>query len=155
MRSQGYALHLDFSKGEYAGRLSGFLTETVITVMLQTGDYAAVDMVSLFLGALVDRLCGVSNFVVSKSDTKYVYMVGFFFRRHRRPGRTEMDVHDVNRPIENFKRGSREIFGLHQSSFMENSTFHDLDYLVDDLRATGGIEYFHVGKYERSHKHVK
>lgn len=48
----GYSVHIDYSKGESAGRLVGLFTENGLLGMLEACHYDSVDVVFTFLGSL-------------------------------------------------------------------------------------------------------
>lgn len=58
-KAPGHVLRVHYSKGESAGQVEGFFNEAAIIEMLEEYDYGAVDMVSPFIGRIVDQLCGL------------------------------------------------------------------------------------------------
>lgn len=54
-----YGLHVDFLKSPVNGRLFGLFTWTSLMGMLEAADFNIVDMVSPFLGAIIEDCCGL------------------------------------------------------------------------------------------------
>lgn len=54
-----YGLQVDQVKGECGGRLSGLFIDTGIIGILQA--YDTLNMVSTFVGAMIDQCCGLEN----------------------------------------------------------------------------------------------
>lgn len=50
-------LHVDFAKGNSLDMLSEFFNETGIVGILEAKDYDKIDLVSPFIGAIIDQLC--------------------------------------------------------------------------------------------------
>lgn len=154
--SRGYGLHVDFSSGESGLRLSGFFTEHGIVGMLEAKDYDVMDMVSPFIGAIIDRCCGLVDVAtVTSSFTQYVDLVSFIFRRNMVPGWTNLCLQSLDQEVQDFKHSTFDAFSMYQSSRMGTSKWHFLDHLVGDLRDMGGIEYLSCGQYEYSHRLTK
>lgn len=155
-RSPGYGIHCDYSKGECGGRLNGFFTETGIVGMLEAKEYDSVDMVSPFLGAIIDACCGLTDTAdVTQSYTDYADLVDFIYRRNDCPGWTEEELSNLSSKIAAFKLRARSTFARYQPSSMGTVKWHLMDHIVADLRAVGGVEYLHGGIYEESHKLFK
>ena len=69
--SKGYGIHVDYSKGVVGPRLNGFFTENGIIGMLEGKDYEAMDIVSPFLGAILDMCWGEQdNAPITRTYTK-------------------------------------------------------------------------------------
>lgn len=124
--------------------------------MLEAKDYDSVDMVSPFLGSIIDYCCGTAYHApVTKAFTMYVDMVAFITRRFRTPGWTEDELTELDYDIKAFKSHSCSVFSSYQASGMGTSKWHSLDHVVESLRHVGGIEYLHGGLYEHAHKRFK
>lgn len=75
----------DYFMGDYGERLTGFLNEPGITGMLETSDHEALDMVSRFIGAIVDPLSGLYLGSITKAFTPNADHLGFLHQREMRP----------------------------------------------------------------------
>lgn len=154
--SSGYGLHVDFSKGETAGRLSGFFTETGVVGMLEAQNFDTLDMVAPFLGAVVDTCCGTEEKApVTNTYVAYSELLDFIYRRRTYPSWNEAELGVLITMIGSFKTIARDTFGKYQASNMGTSKWHALEHVVDNLRDLGGIQYMHGGLYEQSHKNFK
>lgn len=73
--------------------------------MLKASNLNAVHNVSLFLGALVDALCGLSRTAeVTSAMNEYVEMINLVFRRHMSFEWTEKTIHLLERCIRLFNK---------------------------------------------------
>lgn len=57
--SPAYDLRVDLSKWEAVGKMSGVFNIEGVSSILEASDYDRVDLVSSFLGKIVDRCCGM------------------------------------------------------------------------------------------------
>lgn len=53
--------HVDFSEERRTNILNGFFNKRDVIDMLEAKDYDRIDMVSPFMGEIVERLCGFDN----------------------------------------------------------------------------------------------
>ena len=154
--SPGFNLRVDFSRRCSGGTLSGLFTETGLVGMLEGADFNSVDMVSPFLGSIIDRCCdNILIAPVTTVFTKYVELVNFIGRVDCTPGWTQSDLHKLKTDICSFKDVGRSTFGAYQPSGMGTPKWHMLDHLPSDLERTGGLEYLKSDLYEMAHKSVK
>lgn len=54
-------VQIDFAEPGITSRLSGLFTESGLTGMLKASDYRAVDIASLFTGAIVEKCCSLDK----------------------------------------------------------------------------------------------
>ena len=154
--SKGHGIHVDYSKGVVGPRLNGFFTENGIIGMLEGKDYEAMDIVSPFLGAILDMCCGEQdNAPITRTYTKYSEILNFVNRSWLLPGWDDASLRKLKSMIKSFKEVARMTFEKYQVSGMGTTKFHSLDHLVDDLKVMGGIEYLHGGLFEKVHKILK
>lgn len=77
-----FRLQVDFSRNDSKTSEKGFFQENGLIEMLEALDFIKVDQLSLFLGSVVDLLCGKeSRAEVTAVFTLYVEFISFFFRR--------------------------------------------------------------------------
>lgn len=70
--STGYRLHVDYSRGESGGSLSGFFLDAGIMGMLEGHGYELMDMISPFIGAIIDTRYGeLTDVAVTTVFTKF------------------------------------------------------------------------------------
>lgn len=93
--------------------------------------------------------------MITKTFTKYVDLVNKIHRRGTTPGSNEFELQDLSNDIKDFMGDVRSTFARYQASSMGTSKFHLLNHVVEDIRATGGIEYLSSSLYEKSHKSFK
>lgn len=84
------------------------------TDMLQALEYNAIDQKTPFFGEIVDTCSGNSKSApVAEVSTANVDLLNRVYRR-----RTEVELMESKRPINNFKRMTRAVFGPSQASSM-------------------------------------
>lgn len=153
--SAGYGLHVDFSKGDHANRLNGFFTETGVVGMIEGKDYDNLDMVFPFVGAIIDRCCGLSDAPLASCFTRYTDMFNLTFRYCRRPGWSNGELHQLSSMLEALKREATSVFSRYQPSEMKTCKWHGLDHLLDDIRDVGNVHCLHGGLFECAHRIFK
>lgn len=71
----GYDMYVDFSKGEKTLELNCFFNTAGVMGMIEAKDYDKIDMVSPFMGAIVDRLYGLDHVATTSSYVRYVKVI--------------------------------------------------------------------------------
>ena len=103
--SPGYDLHVDFSKGFTGERLSDLFMDDGLIGMLEAADIKTVDMLSPFLGALIDTYCGeFDKAPVTTVFTQYVDLVDVVYRRNQVPGWSELELPDLSGGIASYQQ---------------------------------------------------
>lgn len=95
--------------------LLGFSNETYITGMLEASDYEALDMVSTFIGTLVDRLCRFECGLIAKAFTLHDELLKFVHLKGRRPDETESNLQILSKNIVDFRREAYRGFASYQT----------------------------------------
>lgn len=86
-------MKVDISKGLTADRISGLCTDDSIVGILDASDHEFIDIVSPFLGALVDTCCrGFGITPVISVFVKFVQLVNGSARINRRPIYSDEDL---------------------------------------------------------------
>lgn len=77
LKSSGYGITIDFSKGDAVSACSsGLLLETGLVRMLEAYDYDSLDQIFPFLGALADVFCcNLKKPEVTRVFTLYIYLL--------------------------------------------------------------------------------
>ena len=151
-----YNLHVDFSKGNIDGKISGLFNEHGLIGMLEAADMKSIDMVSPFLGAIIDRCCAeVVTAPVTGTFTLFIDMIDEIYERDRIPGWTDSCLDALSRTIRLFKAQGRKVFENFQPSSMGFPKWHSLDHVVEDISSTGSISYMEGDLYEMAHKTIK
>lgn len=111
---------------------------------------------SLFLGTLVDSMCGrFVTAVVTKAFKEYVYMVNFLFICHIRFEWTEESIQHLGSCIRFFKEKVTVHSGRYQIFALLTQTWHALDQLCEAITHAGALYILHAGVYEPSHEWFK
>lgn len=121
----------------------------------KAADYKIVDKVAPFFGALVGCCRGLhEDAVITSVFVNHVEMKDLIKRRRMFPGWSEPELQCLQKSITSFKDGARSVFRKYQPSKMGTSKWLALDLLVH-LREVGGVQYFHGGIFEQTHKELK
>ena len=156
IESPAARFNVDFSTGKSQGDLDGFYTSDGIVGMLEASDFACLDQVFPFVGALMDHLCGeVGESPTTKVMTLYSDLLAQLYRRGMDPGHTEGSLKELGNIIRDFKDCAREIYGAFQSSGMGTLKFHFLDHVVSDIERIGSPESMSASFFESAHSEVK
>lgn len=154
--SVGYDLHVDFSKHSCSGTISGLFTDSGIAGMLEASDLKSVDMVSPFLGAIIDRCCGeVEGAPITKVFTQFKDLMDEVYQRNKVPGWSETCLRKLSTMISNFKTVGCNVFREYQPSSMGFPKWHLLDHIVSDISSLGSVVYMEEDLYEMAHKTAK
>lgn len=149
-----YDLYIDFSKGGETDKLNGLFKETGVMGMLDAEDYDKIYMVSSFMGAIVNRLCGLDHTPITPS---YVPNVEVNYAIHlygRRPGRRREELEELCKMIKKSNEFVLPLFAQYQASELQNCKRNSLTDRVDNIEDVGSIEVLHSGKHESAHKHL-
>lgn len=124
--------------------------------MLQANYYDAVDIVSPFLGSIIEYCCVTPYHApMGNAFAMYVDMGIVITRTFRTPGWTEGEHMELDDEITAFKSHARAVFESYQASSMGPSKWHSLHHVVESQGHVGGIEYIHGSLYEHASKRFK
>lgn len=150
---KGCGIWLDFRKSYQTKYLNGFFRDAGLTGRLEASDYDAVDLVSLFLGALADEFCGLYKTAeVTKVFTQYVNNVNFVFKKFLDTGWSDDKTPKLERDIISSKTFKLQIFSAYKPSGMASQQWHALDHICDAIRELGDVTYLHAVVFRNSHK---
>jgi hypothetical protein len=142
-------LNFDFRKKESTETVSGLFTAKGIAPMLEARELGAVALVTPFVFALVDRLCGeTATAPCTRVAVLYQDMVAFATSRFGQPGFTRSALKKLSEAIRDLKSAVIEVFAEHQASGMGTPKFHALDHLVSDIELCGSTGNYDGSFYE-------
>lgn len=156
--SPAKGLRIDFSTSSKESFGSGlYVDDGKLVGMLEAKDYKVIDMVSPFIGMLVDRCCDE----VTKAPTTnlFVMYVDIMQMAMSYNGNsmlwTEEMICKLERKIELFKENALCLYGKYHASKLRTEKFHQLDHICDDIRTMGGLRTGDAGIYEHEHTDIK
>lgn len=99
-----------------------FYIENGVPDMLETDNYDHIDSVSQCFGETVDVRCGNSSDApLTDVFTQYAEAVHFIEKRDCQPGRTEIELEQLQRKSFLFKSRAKAVFDLYHTSDMASS----------------------------------
>lgn len=149
----GFGLKSDFLKEVSGDRLSGVYNETGLLGMLKSADFEFIDLISSFIGAIVDISWGnVNNALETKVITEYCKLLRAIYRRELNIRWTKSELQSLKRTIKKLKDYSRNVFEAYHVSGMRTFKWHCLEHVVDTLKVDCGLEHLHSVYYEKAQK---
>ena len=156
--SPAKGLRIDFSTSSTKNYGSGLYGEDGKLIgMLEGKDYKAVDMVSPFIGMLVDRCCDevrsapTTNLFVQYTD---IMQMALSYNNNSLSW-TEERICKLENMIKKFKSNALTLYGAYQASTLCTEKFHQLDHICEDIRKLGGLRCSDAGLFEREHTDIK
>ena len=155
--SPAKGLRIDFStsKGSYGSGL--FVEDGKLVGMLEAHDFKVIDMVSPFIGMLVDRCC--DEVVTAPTTTLFVQYVDIMqismSYNYNSSAWTEDMICRLEKMIQLFKKNAVNLYGNHHASALCTEKFHQLDHICEDIRRMGGLKSGDAGLYEHEHTDIK
>lgn len=126
-KSSSYKLKVDSSKLGNTENHTGLSNESSLHEMLGYSGFDAIDTLSLFLGAIVDSMCGVYHTTeVTEDLTEYVDLGNFLFTRHFNVEWTIEALQHLRSRIMSFKKKSRFASGRYQDLGIRTQKRHAL-----------------------------
>lgn len=173
-RPSGYGLHVNFSKGVTGSRQSRFVSETWILSILEASHYGVMDMLSPFLGSIIDSCCGViehsrvtsSRFRVKQASSPgtYISQTVFFNNAVHLHGVRETwvtintcSVHSKMRRAWHLVNIRPQVWALLSGTpwtILWTTSPQDAPVRKYYLREMGGIQYLHSMFYGQWYKEV-
>lgn len=156
--SPAKGLRIDFSTSGKGSFESGLYGENGKLVgMLEAKDYKAIDMISPFIGMLVDRCC--DEVATAPTTTLYVQYVDIMQMsmsyNNNSMSWTEDSISTLEKKITLFKRNALNLYGTYHASKLCTEKFHQLDHICGDIRKMGGLRSGDAGLYEHEHTDIK
>ena len=132
--------------------LNGVFTEEGLAGMLEAADMKKVDIISPFIGGILDRVCGECDAApVTTVFTQYVDIMNSVCGCNGRNHWSDDDVSRLRNDIAQLKATAVGVFAAYQKSQMGTVKWHMLDHVPDDIVRNGGLFISDAGLYEYSH----
>lgn len=132
--------------------LNGVFTDGDIDGMLEAAYIKKMDMVSPFIGGLINRICGEPETCPVKTVfTEYVDVLNNVCGRNVRKKWTASDIATLRRDIAQFKANGVDVFSAYQKSEIGTVKWHMLYYVADDIIRNRGLQLCNAGLYQYSH----
>lgn len=130
--------------------------DTGVIGMLGASDYDNMDMISPFIGALIDTCCGTTEEAPdTESFTQYLDLTDFIYSRSAVTGWIQEEFKKLTKLISSLKSVARNTFTEYPPSGMGTCKWNYLEHILKRLRELGGLEHLHGGLYEMSHEIFK
>lgn len=124
--------------------------------MLKAFDCNAIDVLSPFIGAIVDECWGLSETSeITNIFTAYVDGVNCIIWKPLSPEWTEEELCRLESRIISFKELARKILSNYQPSQLGTHKWHALDHICEDLQEMGDMAKLHAGLFASSHQDFK
>lgn len=108
---------IGFAKLGLTSRLNGILTKTGLASMLEVSDYKNVEIVSPFVGVIIDKCCFLDKAAdITQVCTACFDMVNLFYRKYMSPGWPEKELGSLQNKIDTIKTFACQIFSKYQTS---------------------------------------
>ena len=156
--SPAKGLRIDFSTSTTSYYGSGlYVDDGKLVGMLEGKDYKSIDMVSPFIGMVVDRCCDeVSSAPTTNLFVQYVNVMqmALSYNNHSMSW-TEQKVKRLEDMIRTFKWNALSLYGSYHASMLCTEKFHQLDHIGEDICKMGGLRSGDAGLYEHEHTDIK
>jgi len=136
--------------------LTGIFKKDGIDGMVEAVTSKKLDMISPFLGAIVDRVCGCEESApFTKLITQYVDIMMVVCGYGKIDNWTDDAIEYIRGSIDCFKANGARIFGRYQKSGMGANKWYLLDHIPYELQRNYGFQYADTGLYEFTHSTFK
>ena len=146
----------DFSISKSRSRRNGLYSFDGNVGMLEAADFACLDQIFPFVGALADRLLCETRECPSAKVMKLRYvMLKHVFRRGESPGHTVGDFTALRSNIAKFKDLAKEFNQPYQTSGIGTLKMYLLDHAADDIEQIEPVSSMAADLHEYMHKEGK
>lgn len=135
--------------------MNGYFNEEGLAGMLEAKDLKNLDNVSPFLGALIDRICGLDYAPVTTVFTLYVDIMHMVCGHNKNNRWNEEEISRLQENIGIFMHEGVALFGSTQASNIGTVKWHMLNHVCEDIRRIGSLSLIDAGLYEYAHKFFK
>ena len=155
-RTDGPRISIKSNNEKCPSGLNGIFKKDGICGMVEAVTFKKLDMISPFLGAIVDRVCGCEESApITTVFTQYVDIMMEVCGYGKIDNWTEEAIEYIAGAIECFKANGVRVFGKYQKSGMGTNKWHLLDHIPYDLQRNCGLQFTDTGLYEFTHSLFK
>ena len=155
-RTDGPRITIKSNNEKCPSGLTGIFKKDGICGMVEAVTFKKLDMISPFLGAIVDRVCGCEESApITTVFTQYVDIMMEVCGYGQIDNWTDEAIEYIRDSIVCFKANGVRIFGKYQKSGMGTNKWHLLDHIPYELQRNCGLQYADTGLYEFTHSIFK
>lgn len=124
--------------------------------MLEASDIERSSQVHLFLGAIIDVICGNENKTLAiKMNTQHSDLHSALKKKLTQPFWTDEKLSRFERNIRDFKAADTKLFEKYQAPGISTQKWHLHYHIVSSLKAVGCLGLPHASCFESTHCNFK